>query len=279
MSEIADVGESAVPPTPVQQAAATPPVTEPPASDTTDLDTDLPEGRQTFDRSAMDSARKDAARYRHEAKEAKERVTALESRYGVFEGLDPADTDTWIGFASEFQAGNQEAVAQDFLRIANSILEDPNATPKEKAEAAEVADQVEQMSPDNVKTMMNEVFDTRDAAAKEQSAIADVHRELAAAGFEQGSFEARQMLFLATQHPDSDGTVQWAIEHAKTSKDADGQKTIDSFVADASNNPTPAPVDGSAPGAAPADYSNLEDGFAGAKEFMKQRQEARKEAM
>ena len=276
----ADIGESAAPPTPVQQAAADAPVVEQSAPDTIGLDTELPEGRQTFDRSAMDSARKDAMRYRHEAKEAKERVTALENRYGVFEGLDEADTDTWIGFASEFQAGNQEAVAKDFRRIADSILKDPNATPQEKAEAVEVADQVEQMSPENVKNMMNEVFDTRDAAAKEQSAVADVHRELAAAGYPQGSFEARQMLFLATQHPDSDGTVQWAIEHSKTGASDASQSAIDGFVADAaSKQPTTAPVDGQSASPAPADYSNLEDGFKGAKEFMEARMEARKAAM
>jgi len=274
MQDKADIGESAAPPTPAEQAIANTPVPE-----QSPIDIPLDEGQQTFTRGGVEDIRREAGKYRLEAKEARERVAALESRYGVFEGLDQADTDTWIGFASQFQAGNQEAVAQDFLRIANSILEDPNATPQAKAEATEVAEQAEQMSPDSVKNMMNEVFDTRDAAAKQQAAISDVHRELAAAGYVEGSFEARQMLFIATQHPDSDGTVQWAIEHSKTGASDASQSAIDGFVADAAGQPTPAPVDGSAPSAAEADYSKLEDGFKGAKGFMEARNEARKAAI
>ena len=241
--------ESAAPAETVESAA--------PASDSV-LDTDLPEGMKSFDRSYVEKLRAEAASNRTKAREfeqsLREREEKLE-RFQAFDGYTDEDMQVWETMASSWKQGDDGAIkaAQMMQQIAQRVLGDPTATAEDKADAQEILDNPavaetanEELTPDKVR----EIARAESAAEREErereAAVQDIFNKIKDAGYEEGTVESVDVLWYARNV--TDGDIDKAIQMQKDRE----QGIIDGYVKKMAEGGTPVQLADSGTAGSPA---------------------------
>jgi len=254
-----DLGDT-TPAAPAESAPAEPAETSVLDRDTTGLDREASQA-------ALSAVREEAAKHRIAARDAQARVAELEGRYQVFEQYDEADRSTWVNLATGFAQDPAEA-AQDFRTIANNILGDPTSTPEEVAEAVEVLEQTDALTPETVEQTIEAKLAARDEVARQQKAIADVHTRIAAAGYPEGTVDNFSVLWIANNDEAAAGDLDKAIEIYKAKQ----QGVVTNYqneIAGMGNTPI---IPGGQAGAPVQEITSMEEAGNAAKAFLQGRQ-------
>lgn len=216
---------------PPPPAAATPSAA--PAPPVGDLDplAEPPADRAVFDRGYVESVRREAQRYREEARTAS---ATAESYNAVFGQYDEADRGVWLDLARTW-ADDPAKAAAIMQQIAGNVLGEADAgagsagasspgDPTERTNA--LLDEVEapKLTPEQIQSMIDEQFTAREAKAQEAKLIDDIYGEIRAAGFDPESAEGFTVLYNANHF--TGGNIAQAIEMTNAYK----QTIIDQYV-------------------------------------------------
>jgi hypothetical protein len=223
----------------VQQPAAPAPaspsavVPAPPAG-TVDALGDLPDDQAVFSRGYVENVRSQAARYRTEASDAAAALQPFQDVYGAY---DDGDREVWFTLAREWATDPSKAAA--IMRdIANDVLGgDAPATPAHQQQPPseldmlpETPQELAQLTPEQVKALVDEQLAQRDQKQAVDRQVEEVFTELRAAGYEPESDEGWWILRNAAQRTNGD------IGAAVKMYDEFQQKIIDKFVQGRSGN-------------------------------------------
>lgn len=189
---------------------------------------ELPAERAVFDRGYVESLRSEGAKYRTEAGAARDQLRGYEDVFGVYE---PDDRQVWLDLARTWATDPNKA-ASVMQQIASSVLGDSNGdanadagtAPTSAADTPILGDAVANLTPEQVKQLVDEQLAARDSAKAEQQAVADVFAEVRAAGFDPESAEGFMVLYNANHY--TGGDIAKAVAMTGEYK----QKIIDDYV-------------------------------------------------
>jgi hypothetical protein len=156
-------------------------------------------------------------------------------------------------------------------QIAQGVLGDQQPEPPqpEQFPAPTLQETVDQLTPEQVRQMIDDTLSARDASAAEQRAISDVFSEVRAAGFDPESAEGFSVLYNANHF--TGGDIAKAVDMVR----AHDQKVIDDYVAGRSGaRPMPSPSGGVVATSSPDAITNIEDARRAADAFLKERRGA-----
>jgi hypothetical protein len=210
----------------VPAPGAAPTATAPPSG--ADPFAELPAERAVFDRGYVESLRSEGAKYRTEAGSARDQLKGYEDVFGVYE---PDDRQVWLDLARTW-ATDPGRAASVMQQIASTVLgeqtdeqaDDTSPTAGTPADTPILGDAVANLTPDQVKALVEEQLAARDTARAEQQAVADVFAEVRAAGFDPESAEGFMVLYNANHH--TGGDIAKAVAMTGEYK----QKIIDDYV-------------------------------------------------
>lgn len=250
--------------------AATPTAPAPPSADP--LEGELPADRAVFDRGYVESIRREAQRYREEAKGA--------STYNeVFGQYDEPDRAVWLDLARTWAVDPSRA-AEIMQQIAGNVLgEDGAGTgsagasgPGDPPRGAidEALTDGEPLTPERVQELIDAKFSAQEAQRAEAQAIEQVYSEVRTAGFDPDSAEGFMVLWNANHF--TNGNITEAVKMTNSYK----QSIIDGYVQGRSSGRVPMPT---ANGGAPATglgepIKNLDDAKKATEAFLRERRGA-----
>jgi hypothetical protein len=248
--------------------AATPTVASPPSADP--LDADLPADRAVFDRGYVESIRKEAQRYREEAKSA--------AQYdAVFGQYDEPDREVWMDLARTW-ATDPNRAAEIMQQIAGNVLGEAVAGAGSAGAAGPggLPDPVEQeltaseqLTPERVQELIDAKFSAQEAQRAEARAIEDVYSEVRTAGFDPDSAEGFMVLWNANHF--TNGNITEAVKMTNTYK----QSIIDGYVQGRSSGKLPMPTANGAPATGLGEpIKNLDDAKKATEAFLRERRGA-----
>lgn len=197
--EVEPVAEAPAPlANPLENPTPAPAVT--PEADTDPFDN---EQVQQFDRKYVQKLREEAA----------ERRTAAKKYEEAFSGYTPEEQAVWFALQQELVHDPKSAAAK-FQDIANEILgTKPDAAPAAPAADAPAADKP--LTQADVDRILSE----RDTKAQSDREVADATKkvvdEAVALGYEQGSAEWRELMFLARYEAEGDLTKAHEIREGR----------------------------------------------------------------
>lgn len=205
------------------------------------LDTELPNGMRQFDRAYVERVRAEAAANRTKARELEQQLAERaerEQRYAAFEAYSDEDMQVWTKMASDWQE-NPQTAAQTMQLIAQRVLGDPESTPEERADAqavldnSAVSDAADGLTEDKIREIARQETAAERAEREREEAVRGVFKQLADAGYEEGSPQAFQVLWFANNQTNGD------IAEAIKLHQAEEQKVIDRYVESMSKGGTP----------------------------------------
>jgi len=255
------------------QSPAPTPLTTPPtsAAPTDDLLAEPPEGRAVFDRGYVESIRREAQRYREEARGA---ATYNE----VFGQYDQADRDVWLDLARTWSVDPNRA-AQIMQQIAGNVLGEvgvgagsagaagPGDPPNQAAIEAEL--DAGSLTPEKVQELIDAKFTAQEAKRAEAAAINEVYAEVRSAGFDPDSAEGFMVLWNANHF--TNGDIAEAVKMTNQYK----QSIIDGYVQGRSSGTVPMPTAGGVQATGLAEpIRNLDDAKKATDAFLRERRSA-----
>lgn len=220
-----------------QPAVATPPVTAPPAA--ADPLAEPPVDRAVFDRGYVESIRKEAQRYREEARGA----AAYNEVFGQY---DEPDRAVWLDLARTWAVDPNRAAAI-MQQIAGNVLGEDGAGAGSAGAAGpgdppnrELIDQAltdgEALTPERVQELIDAKFSAQEAQRAEAAAINEVYAEVRNAGFDPDSAEGFMVLWNANHF--TNGNIAQAVQMTNQYK----QSIIDGYVQGRSSGRVPMPT-------------------------------------
>lgn len=269
----ADTGAA---PEPAPAPAPAPEPAADPGRDTSVLDGELEQGIKQFPREYVEKLRAEAAKHRTAAREAQEAREQLETRYKPFESYDDSDMRVWSQLATDWQTDPRSAAAT-MRQIASNVLQDPSASPADKAEAADQIaeiDKAEQTGQTtDVEKMIEERIAAHDRQQKLNEGVAQIDRQLAEAGHERGTFPYSAVLWFATNDPETNGDIGKSLEKFNGFK----QSVIDEYVESVKNGsrtPVGTAADGVTGSPTPSTPTNIKEASAAARKWLEDRDSA-----
>lgn len=179
-----------------------------PAPEPEALDTELPEGEDTFDRPYVEKLRSEAASKRTELRGFKE----------AFDGYTPEETSRFLELAADLNANPEKALegfqgvtdrlAKQLGKVSTPMSEE--SIPAEvSAAATEVAAAIPGLTADDVTRMVNERMDAERATSDAAAATRNVFAEAAALSdsYVEGSPALVQLLAVAQNDPAANGSL------------------------------------------------------------------------
>lgn len=200
---------------------------------------ELASGQAVFDRGYVESLRREGQRYRSEGQQA---ADALRQYQQVFGGYDDDDRQVWLDLATTW-ATDPNRAAQVMQNIAQAVLNpeggaagagvDPTSQPPG-------ADDLGDLTPDQVQQMIAEALGQRDQQEAERRAVEEVYAEVRAGGYDPSTREGLMVLQIA--HSETGGDIQQALDAIKAWK----QSIVDDYVTGRQNGShlTPTPANG-----------------------------------
>lgn len=250
---------------PAAAAEAEPPAPQPAVDD--DPLAPPPEDQSVFSRGFVDRIRKEAAKYREEASTANTQLQNYDQVFGIY---PDEDRQVWFQLARDWAEDPARAAAV-MQQIASGVLGDQSGQqqPATSDETPTFDEAIGQLTPEQVREMIDESLAARDASSREQAAINDVFSEVRAAGFDPESADGFAVLYNANHF--TGGDIAKAVEMVK----ARDQKLIDDYVAGRSGKrPMPSPSGGVIATAQSEPITNLDDARRAADAFLKERRSA-----
>lgn len=253
-------------------AVETPAPTSAPAPAATDDPLAAPPDEQAvFPRSYVEKVRGEAQRYREQATTANAELQSYNDVYGAY---PDEDRQVWFQLARDWAEDPARAAAV-MQQIAQGVLGDQQPQQPEpgqtgwQGEAPTLEETMEQLTPEQVRQMIDDSMAARDASAAEQRAINDVFSEVRAAGFDPESADGFSVLYNANHF--TGGDITKAVEMVR----ARDQKIIDDYVAGRSGaRPMPSPAGGVVANPNTEPITNLDDARRAADAFLKERRGA-----
>jgi hypothetical protein len=233
---------------------APPAVTSEPGAGDPLLDGQLPD-QPLFDLGYVRDLRDRAAHYRTQLREAQGRASA----YQVFDAYEPDDREVWIALARSWQNDPTEA-ARAMQQIASSVLgegappvPEPGTDPDEPGE----------LTPESIQQLIDARFAAQEQKAAEAAAVAQVHAEVRAAGYEPDSLDGMMVLHLA--YTETEGDIKAAVEKLR----ARDQAAFDARMAAGRNGRAPlAPSGGAVATSTPDTSGSWDDTRRAAQRFL-----------
>ena len=232
------------------EAADTSVDTSPVTSDSV-LDTELPAGMRSFDRSYVEKLRTEAGGNRTRARELENQLaeqTARMERFAAFEGYSDDDMAVWQSLATDWKEDPARA-AQTMQDIAMRVLQDPTSTAAERVDAQAIMDNpavTEALTPERVREIAREEQTAQEAEREREAAVQRVWSTIKEAGYEEGTEEAFSVLWYANNR--TEGDIAKAIEMQKAKE----QSIIDRYVESMAKGGTPVRLPGGGEPASPA---------------------------
>ncbi len=227
----------------------------PEAHDDTWLDTEIPQGADTFDRKYVEDIRYKAGAFRQRAHAAEERATKLEP-FEVFSEFDSRDQEVWVDMAQRWRVDNRDS-ARVMRDIANRVLGDetpaapaaPTAPPTQETPPVSF-EPAPSMTPEKVAEIVQNAIASQAKNDQATNAVKDLNDKIASAGYAKDSRESLNVLWYLNRDPECEGDLDKALEKFKGSD----QGVIDSFVAAKSGiNPLPMAPGGTGGDSLPAE--------------------------
>lgn len=214
-----------------------PPAVAEPAESSDPLDMEIPEGVNQFDRAYVEKLRDENRKARQARRDAEERL----KNYEVFEQFDERDRQVWTEMAGTWLQDPTQS-AQIMRQIAVNVLGDPNATPEQKAEAVQnaqdaeaaavnsdkIIDQQPALTPEKVQELVQQQLAAERQRQEQDAAVSRVQQQIADAGYPKGTLEHFSVLWVANNDPAAEGSIDKAIDIFKSKS----QAQFDSYVSD-----------------------------------------------
>lgn len=213
-----------------------------------------------FDRGYVESIRKEAQRYRAEAQNAQ--------RYEqVFGQYEPQDQEVWFDLARTW-ATDPARAAHVMQQIATGVLGEMDQSQVE-AQPLPPDEFDEGLTPDKVKELIDQQFQSREQVAAEQRAVDNVMAEVRSAGFDPDTAEGFMVLWRANH--ETGGDIKAAAESVRGYR----QQIIDEYVQGRSSGRVAIPTAGGVQASQTGEpITNLEDARRAADRFLQERRGA-----
>jgi hypothetical protein len=235
-----------------------------PAASTDVIDQELPD-QAIYSRSYVEDVRREAAKYRSEAAEQRQRAAAYDDVFGRYE---PQDQQVWFDLARTWETDPARA-AGIMQQIANGVLGEMNGQQQPAVEREPEYVDDEGLTAEKVQALIDAQFQSREQAAIEQRAVDNVMAEVRTAGFDPDSAEGFMVLWNANH--ETNGDITKAAEMVRGYR----QSVIDDYVQGRTSGRTALPTSGGVQAtAAPAPITNLEDARRATEAFLKERRGA-----
>lgn len=232
----------AAPAAPVSEASTPVEIPEAPAAEA-----ELPAG-DTFPREYVEKLRRENATYRDRSKKYNE----------VFEGYEPEAIEEWLSLATTLKE-NPAAAADRFGELAEAIRNqyaDPNSAAADAAVAEAGLEGVEAAAEEDrplTRKELDAIFAEREQKAELQRRVAQIELDATGLGYEKGSDQYDELLFIASRLPN--GSIQDA--HARM--EAKKQAVIDAYIAQLNGAPAPKVPGNGAPQSGETSYKTFEE--------------------
>jgi hypothetical protein len=256
-----------------QPSAATPPAPAQPAA--VDPLGELPADRAVFDRGYVDSVRREAQRYRDEARTASAQAQTYTEVFGQY---DDADRGVWLDLARTWQtdpakaAGIMQQIAENVLGEAGAGTGSAGASGPGDPSTDDLLDRAggDQLTPEKIQELIDAQFTAREAKQAEAKLIDDIYGEIRTAGFDPESAEGFSVLYNANHF--TNGNIPEAIKMTNAYK----QQIIDEYVQGRSSGRVAMPTSGNGVQATQTGepITNLEDAKRATDAFLRERRNA-----
>ena len=183
--------------------------------DTPEIDTSVAEEPSTFSAEYVSELRSEAARYRTEANHYKQ----------AFEGYDDETADTWLTAAATWK-DDPATVAEWMVEQGSPYLDKNNEEALTEAEMPLTRNDLQQ------------ILAERDNESATDMAVQSVMSEASELGYEPGSSEYIQLLYIANNETEGD------LVAAAEVLDQQYTKMIEAYIAEKSGNMAPPPTGG-----------------------------------
>ena len=183
--------------------------------DTPEIDTSVAEEPSTFSAEYVSELRSEAARYRTEANHYKQ----------AFEGYDDETADTWLTAAATWK-DDPATVAEWMVEQGSPYLDKNNEEALNEAEMPLTRNDLQQ------------ILAERDNESATDMAVQSVMSEASELGYEPGSSEYIQLLYIANNETEGD------LVAAAEVLDQQYTKMIEAYIAEKSGNMAPPPTGG-----------------------------------
>ena len=183
--------------------------------DTPEIDTSVAEEPSTFSAEYVSELRNEAARYRTEANHYKQ----------AFEGYDDETVDTWLTAIATWKE-DPATVAEWMVEQGSPYLDKNNEEAFDQAEMPLTRNDLQQ------------ILAERDNESATDMAVQSVMSEASELGYEPGSSEYIQLLYIANNETEGD------LVAAAEVLDQQYTKMIEAYIAEKSGNMAPPPTGG-----------------------------------
>lgn len=252
-----------------QSPAATPPAPPAPAADPLG---ELPADRAVFDRGYVDSVRREAQRYRDEARTS---AATAQTYTDVFGQYDDADRGVWLDLARTW-ATDPNRAAELMQQIAGNVLGESGATAGTTGPGDPATDEIleraggEALTPEKIQELIDARFTAREAQQAEAKMIDEIYGEIRAAGFDPETTEGFGILYNANHF--TNGNITEAIKMTQQYR----QSIVDEYVQGRSSGRVAMPTSGNGVGATQTaePIANLEDAKRATDAFLRERRNA-----